>query len=118
MDLGTRLYRARKKILRNMFLYEIHIWFPLILLTFYNAFLLETFTPPFGAIISVVVSLAFMVLPTLIFYMLYLVTSSKMDHIQSINILRRYDLVVKIITVIDVLILAEIVACMIYTGYK
>jgi hypothetical protein len=106
---NLRLRATRLNLLQYKCLYETHFWITMITLTTYNTIILETFKSPYAAFTSIVLSISSMAVPTLIFYIRYKLTGSKVNHIHSLDTLRYYGTFTVIISTIDVLLVALIV---------
>jgi hypothetical protein len=59
-----------------------------------------------------------MVLPELMFYVRYLITGSDINHIASVNTLDHYDLIIKIIIIVDVIVLCGMVGSVTYAFFE
>ncbi len=89
------------------------------ILTTANTFMFETIiSPRKGLIMSIIVSLILMVLPELMFSVRYLITGSDINHIASVNTLDHYDLIIKIIIIVDVLVLCVVVGSVTYAFFE
>jgi hypothetical protein len=113
------LIRKRENIVQRRIFYEIHFWLTIALLTYANTVLYESFTHnSYGALISTLVTLILMILPTLLFYIRKLITKKKLDHIESLYALQRYDLIVYFIYTIDSIVFIVMILCLVYALFQ